>query len=307
MINKPKILIIADVKGWIFERHALYLKDNLSNFYEISIIYKDEVPSIKENLWDLIYPLEWNLITNEIIQNSSKWVTGIRSHVSWEDYGIDSVGRFLREKYSMVHTVSLRLYELFKNYHPDLYVLTHGLNIEHFSTDLNISNKTGEIKVGWAGNRAGLQKGFDDFIKPLENIPGINLNYCGYSNTLLDYKNMRLFYEEIDIYICTSISEGNNNSLMEAAAMGRAIITTDVGTVPEYLEQGYSALIVDRKFESIKYAVELLRDNPRLRLILAKNAKNSVRKFSWSNKITEYRQFFDIALNKVNYNPLTNS
>jgi hypothetical protein len=41
------------------------------------------------------------------------------------------------------------------------------------------------------------------------------------------------YLKDIDVYLCTSISEGSSNSLLEAAAAGCAIISTPCGNAPE--------------------------------------------------------------------------
>ncbi len=297
---KPKILIIADVRGWIFERHALFLRENLKNQFFISIAYKEDYLSIKESDWDLIYPLEWNLIPGEFIYNPAKWITGIRSHVSWENYDFSLLCKYLNHYFSNIHTVSLRLYKIFENKINNIHLLTHGIDLEHFKTNSNISNKAGRINIGWAGNKLGVQKGFEELINPLHSLDGINLHYCSYSSKFIDYFSMIKFYENIDVYICTSISEGNNNSLLEAAAMNRAIITTNVGTVPEYLVHMESALIIDRDLASLKSALILLRDDPRLRIKLANNVRKAVNIFSWKKKLLDHVNFFNLSLNFSN-------
>lgn len=290
----PRILILADVKGWIFERHANLLQARLRGFYDIHVGYR-ETP-VDENQWDLVYPLEWNLVQQERIGDRRKWVTGIRSHVSWESHGAEALGAYLTRNYGMVHAVSERLRKLLAGGYPDMRVLSHGINIDHFTPVSTVSALPGELKVGWAGNSAVLLKGFKEFIEPLDTLPGVALKYYGYSNTMLNYASMKDFYEDIDVYVCFSLTEGNNNSLMEAAAMGRAIITTDVGTVPEYLEDGVSALIVPRTLAALTAAVERMRDDPALRARLGAAAREAVKIFSWEDKLREHRRFFDEAL-----------
>lgn len=292
--RKPRILILADVRGWIFERHAHFLQQQLADAYEIEVGYLDS--QVDEDQWDLLYPLEWKLVPEQYIRTPAKWITGIRSHVSWEQYGVPLVGDYLRRYYSMVHVVSERLQGLLAGAHPQLRVLSHGIRLDHFSTSVPMDSTAGAVRVGWAGNSAVPLKGFAQFIEPLGRLPGVSMKYVGYSNNLLDMAAMKGFYEDLDVYVCCSLTEGNNNSLMEAAAMGRAIVTTDVGTVPEYLVDGESALIVPRTLEAFVAAVQRLRDDPALRQRLGAAARESVKKFSWELKLQEHRAFFERAL-----------
>jgi len=295
---RPRILIIADVRGWIFERHARFLQAQLKDAYDIEVDYLG--CAVDDDAWDLLYPLEWNLAAPAQIRNPAKWITGIRSHLSWEGHGWAVMQEKLRA-FSMVHVVSERLYGLLAGVHPQLRVLSHGIILEHFSTAAKLGEQAGSVRVGWAGNSNVVAKGFQQFIAPLGQLPGVELKFNGYANTLLDINAMRPFYESIDVYVCCSITEGNNNSLMEAASMGRAIVTTDVGTVPEYLVDGVSALIVPREEGAILAAVERLRDDPALRLRLGAAAREAVQGFSWHLKLLEHRRFFDQALHRAGH------
>jgi glycosyltransferase involved in cell wall biosynthesis len=112
----------------------------------------------------------------------------------------------------------------------------------------------------------------------------------------MNLDEMRHFYESIDIYICSSSTEGNNNSLLEAASMGRAIVTTDVGTVSEYLVHERSALVVPRSADAFRTAVERLQQNPQLGISLGKAARAAVEPFSWKRKLDEHRNFLRGAI-----------
>lgn len=292
----PRVLVIADVRNWIFERHALTLQALLADEFEIHVAYKGD--PIDENGYDLIYPLEWNLVPETAIGNPSKWVTGIRSHVTWQALDRNAFGNHLRSRFSAVHVVSRRIESLLTGIHPRLLVLTHGIDLKHFHTDTQPSDRVDALRVGWAGNRAATVKGFGEFIEPLGRIPGVSLEFCGYSDHLLDFEEMKRFYASIDVYVCSSATEGNNNTLLEAAAMGRAIVTTDVGTVPEYLEDGVSALIVPRNADAIREAVLRLLNDGGLRRRLGAAAKSSVRQFSWEVKSQQHREFFRWALRR---------
>jgi glycosyltransferase involved in cell wall biosynthesis len=127
----------------------------------------------------------------------------------------------------------------------------------------------------------------------------VELAFCGYQDRNLTLEEMPAFYDSLDAYVCASSTEGNNNALMEAAAMQRAIITTDNGTVPEYLRAGESALIVGREPRQFAEAVIRLRDDPGLRVALGQKARAAVvAAFDWKAMAMEYRNLFRSALAK---------
>jgi glycosyltransferase involved in cell wall biosynthesis len=300
----PRILLIADVPNWIFDRHAHLLQARFSDEFTIDIAYHGQ--PVDETRYDLIHPMEWHMADPSMIRTPAKWVTGIRSHVSWEGWKLSDLCARLAHLYQGgVYVVSQRLLEIFRPLLPEVVALPHGVDTVFFTSSHPPKARNRKLRVGWAGNRASSVKGFDAFIAPLGKLPGVELVHCGYSDRMLTQAEMRGFYEDIDAYICTSTSEGHNNSLMEAASMARAIVTTDVGTVPEFLQDGVSALIVKQDVKAISHAVLRLRDNPKLRKQLGAKARESViQRFEWSLRLEDYRCFFRKAINTVTANSI---
>ena len=290
---RPRILAIADVPNWIFERHARYLQTLLADDFDISIQYHTQ--SFVEDDWDLIYPLEFALVPTDNITSPWKYVTGVRSHVSWGNYSLETIGQYLRQNFQNTHAVSKRLQQEIAAVVPGVEYVTHGIDAAIFRPFVRSASK--KLRVGWAGNRKTPVKGFNEFIKPLANLAGVELVFCGYSDRNLQLNEMADWYRNIDVYVCASLSEGSNNSLLEAAATGCAIVTTDNGTVPEYLRNGIEAFVVPREASAFAEAIETLRDNPALRIEMGNAAANAVHPaWTWDVKKEEYRAFFANAL-----------
>lgn len=304
--RKPRIMLMADVKGWIFERHCHTLVRLLGDRYDFTIRYMAD--DFREEDYDLIFPLEWHLIPAEKIQNPAKYVTGIRSHILWRQRDLFEFADLLRAKYQSVHAVSQRLVDTLSGVIPNLSYVTHGVDLNCFRPQTSAAlSGPGKLRIGWAGNRANRSKGFEDYILPLTRIPGVELVYCGYVDKNLTKEEMVDFYDSIDCYICASSihHEGNNNPLMESGAMARAIITTDNGTVPEYLRHGVNALIVEPELPNFVRAVCTLRDNLELRVRLGQSARDAVvAHFDWNVMAERYAAFIDQALaNRATWTP----
>ncbi len=298
--EKPRILLIADVPNWIFERHCLNLKRLLSDEFEFTIVYDNQ--PYDEADYDLIYPLEWYKVRPEAIRDPMKYVSGIRSHLVWTDYTFDELTRYLDTRFNLIHVVSKRLYDIFSPAMQNVRYVSHGIDTDFFTPATSSGQSGKALKLGWAGNRKSVgKKGFAEFIEPLSHLPGVELVFCGYSDRNLTLEEMRDFYNSIDAYICASDFEGNNNSLMEAASMARAIITTDNGTVPEYLRDGENALVVERTLDAFTRAVTTLRDDPALRTRLGADArKAATATWDWKSRGEDYRQLFRSALSRKN-------
>lgn len=304
--SKPRILLIADVPNWIFARHCSYLKKYLSDDFKFEIKMHNE--SYDESRYDLIYPLEFNLVKKEQIKNPSKYVTGIRSHRIWQERGLVESAAYLSTHFQRVHTLSKRLHKLLSLFVNNLQLVPNGIDTSIFKPqDPARQSRKGKLILGFAGNRRTKEKGYEEFIEPLANIKGVELRFCGYDSKNLSLKKMQGFYDSIDAYVCASSAEGQNNSLMEAAAMGKAIITTDVGNAPEYLSDNVSALIVERELPGFIKACVQLRDDPDLRSSLGGAASKSViEKYEWEIVAQKYRNFFSQALNnQASWEPKT--
>ncbi len=293
--RRPRILLIADVPNWVFEQHARTLIERLGDAFEFELTYRDR--SFNEEDYDLVYPLEFTLVDPAAIRNPAKFVTGIRSHSSWAKRDLDDVVTELAKHFQKVHVVSRRLGNIFAPVLPGMEVLSHGVDTSFFQSRRPVSTQPGTLRIGWAGNRKTPTKGFEEYIKPLGTLPGVELVFCGYADRRLTRTEVRDFYDSIDVYVCSSITEGNNNPLLECAAMERALVTTDTGTVPEYLRDGESALVVPRKLEAFVAAIERLRDDPELRSRLGRKARQSViEHFEWGKQAEAYRRWFNQAL-----------
>ena len=301
----PRILLVVDVANWIFERHAFALAERLRDEFDFDLAY--QFPVFDERNYDLIYALEFNLLTPGTIKNPRKYVTGIRSHHSWEKNDFAEFTEYLRANFQRVHVVSERLRRIFAPHLPNVANLPHGIAMDAFQPASRADQSgRGKLRLGWAGNRQVPVKGFDEFVAPLGQLPGVELIFCGYHGRNLPLEQMKGFYDSLDAYVCasTATSEGNNNSMMEAAAMARAIITTDNGTVPEYLRDGESALIVERNLPAFIRAVERLRDRPELRMALGTQArKAALAKWDWKDRVEDYRRFFREAQNHGSSQP----
>ena len=299
--DHPHILCIADGPDWVFNRHIEVLKHFLGEDFEFHTAFRFQ--PFDESAYDLIYPLEFDMIRQDQILNPQKYVTGMRSFVSWADWNFLELVNYLSSHFQSVHAVSQQLLDVFLPYLPSLSYVTHGVDTDRFSPSLPPKSASGQLRLGWAGNRNTFVKGFRNFIRPLGEIAGVELVYYGFADQKLPPDDMPGFYDSIDAYISASSFEGNSNTLLEAAAMERPIITTAAGTVPEFLVDEQSALIVERDLDMFKTAVVRLRDNPDLRHFLGKNARQAVIDggWDWQSKAGEYRVFFEHALAKSDH------
>ena len=119
------------------------------------------------------------------------------------------------------------------------------------------------------GNRSFLLKSdIDTLITDHKKI-----KYLGHQN------NMRKLYSNADLIVLPSWREGLSRSLLEAASMECAIITTNVPGCNDIIDHGENGLLVPLKDEkALSLAIELLLKNKSFSKKIGKNARKKVLK-----------------------------
>jgi polysaccharide biosynthesis protein PelF len=104
-------------------------------------------------------------------------------------------------------------------------------------------------------------------------------------------------YNQADVVVSTSISEGFPFSVIEAMACGKPIVATDVGGVREALE-GCGLLVRSRNPVQISDAIVALMHSDKLRTDLSQAAMKRAReKFTIELSIKKYQALYNEALN----------
>jgi glycosyltransferase involved in cell wall biosynthesis len=81
-----------------------------------------------------------------------------------------------------------------------------------------------------------------------------------------------------DIYTHTPLGEGGVSlAVLEAMAIGKPIIATSVGGIPEIIEDGINGLIVQPEVDQIAQKIDYLLENKDLAAKLGENAQNKVK------------------------------
>ena len=138
------------------------------------------------------------------------------------------------------------------------------------------------------GNRSALEKDEIDVLKKLKNV-----------HLMGHIEDMRNLYRKIDIVVLPSWREGLSKALLEAAAMEKAIITTNVPGCKEIVKHMETGLLVNvnNPFQ-IKESIIKIYNNPGLVKKFGKAARLRVKKKFEVKKINrmtikEYEKFLN--------------
>lgn len=100
--------------------------------------------------------------------------------------------------------------------------------------------------------------------------------------------NIPSILKAADIYVCSSIAEASPMSVWEAMAMGKAIVSTDVGDVARFIKDGYSGFVVPaRNPAALARSVAEFIQDPTLRQTCGDAARRTAIRFLDIEKCVE--------------------
>lgn len=117
----------------------------------------------------------------------------------------------------------------------------------------------------------------------LERLMHARLKDAGSLLGPLSHADTLALIKDADVFVLNSTYEGLSHLLIEALALGKAIVATDVGGNPELIEDGKNGLLVpsgDR--DALAEAIRHLLQTPKHREVLGRAAEESAKRFSTS-------------------------
>lgn len=110
-------------------------------------------------------------------------------------------------------------------------------------------------------------------------------------------EKLHLFYEAADIFVLTSSYEAGPISLLEAAANGASIISSDIETFPRMMKTGIEALLFPvGDFAALATHITKLVTDETFRANLAKNASRFALGFSWEKIAIDTKKIYESLL-----------
>ena len=260
----PKLLIIADVRGWAYDKRAQALKKYAPDDFEVDITYIHEIPDDLTG-YDMVYNIDYSFTENlkQRLRNQEAKCKLVNSH---------------NADHQRAHAEFERSHQ-----HCDYIICNNYKAWEHFGKrerTCNISNGVDHlhfnyrddpelrrpIKAVWVGP-AG--KGLHDIIEPLQKArPDIDFQlrvktckewdpqtHLPDPELLLNDDQMLDLYRECRFVICCSETDATPNYLLEAMMCGCVPITTRVGNMLEFRDQN-SCVFVNRNVEDFSRGID---------------------------------------------------
>lgn len=319
--KRKKILLVVDKDNWAFYNIATNVMRNLADEYDIKIVSMlSENISIKTlfktyNDYDclhffwrkLLFPLKDvdDKFINKYVSNKLI-TTSVYDHLYLEEEHakMDIVLKFAKE-YTVSSNKLYQIYSHISGIKKPKMVITDGVDLDKFypKNMERFDNFDRPLVVGWVGNSKWVSsqpdlKGVNTILKPAiaelkEEGYNIEEYFAVRVNGFIPHDEMVDYYAKIDVCVCASETEGTPNPVLEAMACGVAIVSTDVGIVPDVLASKQKKYILKKRSKDcLKKELIKLINNRALVKELSEENLVSIKNWDWKIKCSEFRDFF---------------
>ncbi|MBI1745197.1 MAG: glycosyltransferase family 4 protein [Acidobacteria bacterium] len=142
--------------------------------------------------------------------------------------------------------------------------------------------------AGDGSERAALER----FVRD-NGLPRVT--FCG----AVDHAAMAALYQQCDIFLNASIADNFPGAILEAAACGLPIVSSDAGGIPYLVEQGKTGLLVSvNDPRAMAEKILFLLNHPEYALELAENARSACRKYVWAAVYPQWLEVYEGLLAK---------
>lgn len=304
-----KILIIADVRGWAYDKRAQALKKYAPDSFDVDITYVHEVPN-DMSMYDLVFNIDYSQTANikQKLRNQSAKAKLVVSHNADHQRAHSQLETSLLMADFVV--MNNRAAWEHNGRAKKTCNISNGVDLDIFHRIVPWSDR--KERAVWVGN-AG--KGLNDILLPLQKAcPHIEFEFKVKTGKEWDpvthlpnsdiwsSEEMAQWYNIARYVICCSETEGTPNYLLEAMACGCVPVTTNVGNVPEFLTKT-ATKIVPRDLRSF---IEFFRNPPLDASIRSGNAEYEIElHWSWEQRAKLYFLLFASLIEGDKITPFT--
>ena len=297
---KHKILLLPDISNWAWGIKSKYIQKYLSDEFDVDVVHLDEGQKVpKDKDYSIYMTFTVSHLYHVRMFPINKLIGGATSHACYRRM-VNT--KDLRDRCAALHFNSMFLYKeaLHNNNHDKnkIYYCPNGVDCNLFKPTYKKLGK--DLVVGFVG-KTNSTKGFNEYIKPAaESCSNTILKPCTASwKTARSIDKMPQYYNEIDVYICASINEGTPNPCLEAAACGKTIISTRVGNMPEFIDNGINGYLIDRKIDRIRDRINYFNRNRSKLIRMQEAARKTAEQWDWKIQAENYRKMFrDVIKNQ---------
>ncbi|HEY4639853.1 MAG TPA: glycosyltransferase [Thermoanaerobaculia bacterium] len=305
--SEPRVLCIVNRPNWAHDLKTRALATALAGHYRLVTRYQSEVTAADIESADLVLVHFWLQIdemrhlARAFRRASDRLILGACSEYelegAWRKPGLAMLSKLPRAVFAINLKLAKRLEATLER---QVFYTPNAVDTD-FYRPVAAPPRAGMLRVGWAGslkNHTAEHRGVPNFIAPaVAAVDGAELCLAAREERWRNPEEMREFYQSLDVYVCASRSEGGPNPCLEAAACGVPVVTTPVGSMPEFIRDGENGFFVARDIDDIAAKLRRLRDDPRLREQMGRAARMAVEAWDWRHLASRYAEMFEAVLN----------
>lgn len=291
------VLTLIDEWGWAFDFVSRGIIKYSTKFKCVAKRWNEV--NADDSKYDIIFPMSYEVW--HACGERRKWLQGKKYCVGVRSGNLDRIlsGRSEINKWSGIGCNSLITYNQLRKQFPDLktiYYTPNGVDTEIFK----MQTLGDRFQVGWAGSagRACKRVNLAKQLKfPVEIACNRYDKYFQKSYVDADNRrNMVNFYRSIDCLVLTSTSEGMSNVVLEAAACGLPVVSTDVGDIPLLISKEWLVPVNPPEVvvSEMNKKLTLLKNDLNLRREVGRRNREEVEKnWTWQKQVKNYERMFE--------------
>lgn len=278
-----RVLIVYDVTGWAWHHMAKGIQKYAPREYDVTVVDTRDYGWIGVNAqdklasFDAIFAMSW--VEMGFPDRAKRRVSLLASHGAeypWphddKSYSARIATRLRNTKHAeetlpgldSIICVSRNLCDVGLQFNKNSHYCHPGVDHDVFRPgDQRVPDR---LRIGWCGQRLGTTKGLNEVFQPLVALLHNRFEWIindRDSTSPLSQVEMVKWHQHNDIFLSTSSSEGCQMPIMEAAACGKPVIATNVGTAIEVIndmDTGYVVNSYDNTTEA-KHVVDQIANS----------------------------------------------
>lgn len=325
---KPSVLIIADFPNWAYYEIQQFIKNNLSDEFDVycdylrfNTIKKSKNPKKwiniykekkkfqhvkKDGIYDIVVFLGFYFPEHMKLNFKAKHVVkgiytdGFPPSNSNFSGSIEEFKKRFFEDTDAIICGSKLIKEFYQKDLAKVYYANGVIDTHLFKRKTEkIKNTSEKFTIGWTGNPNREFKGLNSHIIPAIKLaqkkhPGIQLKtrFSGPIETL------PLFYEDIDVIIIASDADAGPALFGDASLMEIPSISTNMGWPHEVIKSGENGFIVEKDVEEISKRIIELYEDRELLFIMSKRIRGDyLAVFNTQIMVKRWKTMFKELLN----------
>ena len=301
-----KLLVMADVEGWAYDRRAKALRKYSPDHWSVDIAYANHLGSIDFSKYDVVFNIEYWLsrTIRQFVQNSGSEAVLVTSHNA--DHR--RCHELFEQSYIVSDFIILNNYEAFVHFEKRDRTcnISNGVDFEHFGDD-GLERTDAAV---WTGS---IQKGYKEILLPLQEMTKANLllhpvDGAGWDGVKANEdkvwptSRMREWYNSAKVVLCCSETEATPNYLLEGMACGLVPVTTRVGNAMEFGVDGVNCKFCDRTLRSLAEGIDYAIANYDE---MSKAAVDTISSWGWHERSKLFFDLFERLVQKENVKPFS--